>query len=361
MSGHVTFPYRRPMLGFLNSLLDIPPQITDRSIATTGSAEFGQTGFEEVTAVAIERRLPPRPALSSVNCGGWSTILGFADNAYGIIGLDFQGNAVRRLEIRALEAGPASQVVMGDTFSLILRRPSGVIFIGELPSVFDKATKIFAKFMIAASINSDSTVSVVYAETSTVVSPALPSGEVPHTVEPFGPDGVAILAESGRLFCFPKGSNAPQYSFEKVVSVASTRRRTIFLQADGRIFEIVQGKTLFVAGIPELPIKVYAGGAHLGCVTFEGSAYAWGTGTHGQLGTGSFLNSEDPKKVRLPPNTKVLDAAAGEEHTVFTIVNAGKFAQLLPLIMMQEPIPAGIAALSALPYAFAPPEFDIKF
>jgi alpha-tubulin suppressor-like RCC1 family protein len=80
----------------------------------------------------------------------------------------------------------------------------------------------------------------------------------------------------------------------------------MFLQADGRIFEIRDGKILFVAGIPELPIKVYAGGAHLGCVTFESSVYAWGTGTHGQLGTGSFLNSEDPRQVRPPPERRSL-------------------------------------------------------
>jgi hypothetical protein len=96
-------------------------------------------------------------------------------------------------------------------------------------------------------------------------------------------------------------------------------------------------------------------------VTFEGSAFAWGTGTHGQLGTGSFLNSEDPKPVRIPQGRKVLDAAAGEEHTVFTLVPATKFSQLIPKKMMSEPIPAGITRLSVIRYGFVPSELDIKF
>jgi hypothetical protein len=73
------------------------------------------------------------------------------------------------------------------------------------------------------------------------------------------------------------------------------------------------------------------------------------------------MNSEEPRRVRVPLEKRVLDAAAGEEHTVFTIVAASKFAQLLPRAMMQEQVPAGTAALSAMAYGWTPPEFDITF
>jgi hypothetical protein len=215
--------------------------------------------------------------------------------------------------------------------------------------------------MIAASVHSDKSVFVIFAETGVPFNPSLPEGEVPHTIEPFGENGVAILSELGSLYCFENGSKDPTLRFQNVVSVASTRQRTIFLRADGRICEIVQRKTLFVTGIPDLPIKVYAGGAHFGCVTFEGNAFAWGTGTHGQLGTGSFMNSEDPRPVRIPHGRKIVDAAAGEEHTVFVIVAAQKFSQLLPKIMLQAAIPTGIANLSVVAYGDRPSEFDIKF
>jgi hypothetical protein len=351
------------MLNALNSVLDVPPLIVDRSIASTGSPEFGQTGFEDPTSVALERRLDPKPALSSVVCGGWSTILGFQDNAFAILGLDLKGSPVRRLEIGSVDPTPVSRVAMGDNFSLLLRPDGRVTAIGDLPGfeALEKATKLFAKFTIAASSHPDRTITVIFAETKTTIAPAIPGGEVAHAIEPLGPDGVVVLAASAKLYCFPKMATDPQTTIANVVSVASTRRRTIFLQADGRICELRDGKTLYIAGIPETPIKVYAGGAHFGCVSFEGSAYAWGTGTQGQLGTGSFMNSDEPRVVHVPTGKKILDAAAGEEHTVFTIVAANKFAQLLPRAMMQEQVPAGTAALSATAYAWTPQEFDIKF
>jgi alpha-tubulin suppressor-like RCC1 family protein len=123
----------------------------------------------------------------------------------------------------------------------------------------------------------------------------------------------------------------------------------------------VQEKPIFKGGIPELPIKVFAGGAHLGCVTFEGNAFTWGVGTNGQLGTGTFLHSENPKRVRTPQALKVVDAHAGEEHTVFTVVKEGLFAQLLPKIMMNEIIPAAIAEQSLPPNITPTRELDLKF
>jgi hypothetical protein len=351
------------MLRLLHSLLDVPFQIVDRSIAACGSSEYGQTSFEDVASSPVERQLDAHPPLTSVVCGGWSTILGFPDNSFAIFGLDFEGTPVRQLKITKIEPGPIMRVAVGDTFFLLQRQNGDVTVIGDLPcaQALTPATKIFAKFSIAAAIMADKSVSVVYADVGRNTIITLPEEEIPHTVEPLGLDGVVILSESATLYGFPQGVTEPQFRYEKVVSVASTRRRTAFLQGDGRIYELIDGKPLLIAGVPELPIKLYAGGAHFGCVTFQGSAYAWGTGTHGQLGTGTFLNVADPKKVEIPPGRRAIDAAAGEEHTIFTLVATAKFSAILPRLMIKEPVPAGIVALSILPYGCTPPEFDIKF
>lgn len=54
------------------------------------------------------------------------------------------------------------------------------------------------------------------------------------------------------------------------------------------------------------------------------------------------------------------DAAVGQEHTALVIVNEANFAQLPPKIMAQQPVPAGIAGLSAIPYGLQAPELDLK-
>jgi hypothetical protein len=74
----------------------------------------------------------------------------------------------------------------------------------------------------------------------------------------------------------------------------------------------------------------------------------------------SFTNNESPRGIGIRQGRKVMDAVGGEEQTVFVIVAAEKFAQLLPTIMIQETIPAGIAGLSVVSYGRTPPEFDLK-
>jgi hypothetical protein len=169
-------------------------------------------------------------------------------------------------------------------------------------------------------------ISVVYTEDRKSATIVLPDGDASHTVEPLRQEGVLVLSEQGRLFVFPHYADRPSVVFDKVMSVASTRRQSIFLQSDGCIYEIVQGEKIQISGVSGLLIKVFAGGAHFGCVMFEGAAFTWGTDMFGQLGTGTFLNTETPKDVRCPTGKKILDAAAGEEHTVFVIVPQAKFA-----------------------------------
>ncbi|OHT15475.1 hypothetical protein TRFO_02769 [Tritrichomonas foetus] len=148
--------------------------------------------------------------------------------------------------------------------------------------------------------------------------------------------------------------------FEKVVSVASTRSRVIILKSDARVFEVINGRLTLVTGYLGLPIFLFAGGASLGLINYEGDCYMWGCGTHGQLGNGAFLNAATPQKVMLD-DKKVEYAAAGEEHTLFLAVKENQHAVLLPELMQKEPLPMAVVAASTIQFGFKPPEFDRKF
>jgi hypothetical protein len=221
--------------------------------------------------------------------------------------------------------------------------------------------KVFAQFTFAAVITRNSAVIVARSDSKITGLLDLPLDCVSHSVYPVGAAGVCVLSDAGQLFCYADISAKPSIYFEKVVSVASTRSRTFILKSDGRIYEMVQGQLVQFSGIDALPVKLFSGGAHAGCVTFDGRAFTWGCGLQGQLGNGKYVNSSVPTEVILPVGHRITDAVAGEEHTVFTIVNERDFSCIVPKIMLREPVPAGIVALSAIPFAFTPPEIDIKF
>jgi hypothetical protein len=62
----------------------------------------------------------------------------------------------------------------------------------------------------------------------------------------------------------------------------------------------------------------------------------------------SFTNNESPRGIGIRQGRKVMDAVAGEEQMLFVIVAVPKFVQLLPKMMIEEAIPAGIAGLSVV-------------
>jgi hypothetical protein len=142
----------RQMLEELTSLLDLPFQIVDRSIATCGSSEFGQTGLEEAAVAPIDLALASRSALKSVVCGGWSTILNYSDGSQTILGLNHERGPVRRFQVNDLKSNPVSQVAVGDTFSLLLRPDNTINVIGDLSFDGQKATNVFGKFGMATVI-----------------------------------------------------------------------------------------------------------------------------------------------------------------------------------------------------------------
>lgn len=53
----------------------------------------------------------------------------------------------------------------------------------------------------------------------------------------------------------------------------------------------------------------------------SGETYTWGSNSHGQLGVGDLLSRGSPTTTRLPPNVRVVQVAAGSNHTVFLTAN----------------------------------------
>jgi hypothetical protein len=265
--------------------LDIPFQLVDRSLAFCGSHEHGQTGFGDTHLVPIERI--PLHSVRSVNCGSWSTYITYADDLFTVLGVTpSTPSPVCEFSVRS-SSNPISTVQIGDSFQLSVNADKALTVSGDCGFSNVRVRKAFAKFQFAAVITTDSEVLVKFVDSGRVES--MTPHEPPHSVVPLGPDGFAVLAESGILFCHQK--NDDPFVIEKVVSVASGRTRRVILAADGRLYEVVRGKKRQIGGVPGLTVKVFAGAAHFGCITFDGSAYCWGVGTHGQLGNGSFINT----------------------------------------------------------------------
>ena len=67
----------------------------------------------------------------------------------------------------------------------------------------------------------------------------------------------------------------------------------------------------------KLPIKCIAvGNEHTLALTKHGKVYAWGDGSHGQLGNGKFTNSTQPLAVEVFKSRKVQAIACGAYHSV---------------------------------------------
>lgn len=53
----------------------------------------------------------------------------------------------------------------------------------------------------------------------------------------------------------------------------------------------------------------------------NGETYTWGSNSYGQLGVGDLISRGSPIMVRLPPNVRVTQIAAGSNHTIFLTSN----------------------------------------
>lgn len=74
-------------------------------------------------------------------------------------------------------------------------------------------------------------------------------------------------------------------------------------------------------------------------VCANGETYTWGSNSYGQLGVGDLLSRGAPAMTRLPPSVRVVQVAAGSNHTIFLtssgqIYSCGDF-QVIPCLLPQ--------------------------
>ena len=63
-------------------------------------------------------------------------------------------------------------------------------------------------------------------------------------------------------------------------------------------------------------VSVVCGHHHTTCLTFQGSVFAWGSNSSGQLGLGDTCNRQQPEMIRALWATPVVALACGSSHTV---------------------------------------------
>lgn len=115
------------------------------------------------------------------------------------------------------------------------------------------------------------------------------------------------------------------------VQAAGGKYHSLFVTSDGSVYasgfdsagQLGNGGTAQVstpvrAMLPDgvAIAQVSAGDAHSLALTSSGAVYAWGDNTSGQLGNGTFLSSTTPVSVSLPPNTTVTAISAGENYSL---------------------------------------------
>jgi alpha-tubulin suppressor-like RCC1 family protein len=71
---------------------------------------------------------------------------------------------------------------------------------------------------------------------------------------------------------------------------------------------------------------VAAGGSHSLAVTSSGQVYSWGRNASGQLGDGSFADSDLPVQVQMPAGAEAASAAAGAAHSLAVTSDGAVYA-----------------------------------
>ena len=187
----------------------------------------------------------------------------------------------------------------------------------------------------------------------------LPDNELPKEAA-ITFDSFAILSDKNVLRIY--APNSEPVVFNDVVAVAASNRKYIILNPIGRIYEAFNnGGKRQISGICGNPISIFAGGAHYGCITFEGDCWTWGSGIHGQLGNSSFTNSPQPKKVMMKEDVRVISAAAGEEHTILLAVREPSYIPQVPESMKNTEYIKMLRMNASIQGAFLASEFDSKF
>lgn len=253
-------------------------------------------------------------------------------------------------------------VALSDHHTIILNQQEPIHFLStdNQPITISNATNCFSR---------DKTIIIFKNNTICVYSPfpglpnefCLPSPEIPIKAS-ITQDGFGILSDKQILRIYTEKDPESPLIIKDVVSFSSSNSKYIILKPNGQIFTTFsKGGMVQISGINGNPTSVFAGGAHYGCVTFEGDCWTWGAGIKGQLGNACFSNSLRPKKVILKEGMRVIAAVAGEEHTVVLTVKDTFFVPTLPDAMKNNEYMKMIRMDAAIPGAFVASEFDSKF
>lgn len=338
------------------------------SVGVCGSNQFGQSITTNDVCEIKEFSLSN---IENVRCGGWHSVILCLNNFCVFWGSNFsqqipkvQSSLIRN-PTSNLRQIPYLDIVLGSKHTVILTRNNTLQLFGSNEqkqhplNVMSKIVSVFAKFEATACVSNGNTV-MFWGNSMDSVKVDLPKEEIVIVVEP-NTEGFSVLCESGKLYiyrqidCFLVGVH------EDVISVASTRYNTYILKKDGKIYMISGSVLVHIVGIDDIPTKVFAGGAHIGCVTITGKCYIWGCGTRGQLANGTFTNSSYPKEILLDEKRAVIDAAAGEEHTVFILCKKELFVPKIPNLLKDNKLVDNLLLDSIRDITFSPNEYDIKF
>ena len=337
------------------------------SVAACGSSQFGQSTQTSDISVPYEFVVP---SIDSIQAGGWHSAILCANQHVAFWGsnIDQQIPNVQSSLLRSPTNYQIplvySQIGLGSKHTLVLSNTGNLQCFGSNaqnqfpPTSFTKIKKIFAKFEYSGIITENNTIFVWGGSQKSIKIQLSDANEVPKLLE-LTPYGIYILCESLKLYFYIRDQEI--YSYDNIVSVASSRTKAIVLKTDGRLYNDIKGKLIQITGINDLPIKVFAGGAHYGCVTLNGDCYTWGCGTRGQLGNGLFSNHAKPVKVLFDEKKCVIDAAAGEEHTIFLICKDDVFTPIVDKAMKVQPLTASLSASMIRDCSYIPPDYDIKF
>lgn len=332
------------------------------SLYCAGSAEFGQNSQETDTHTLSQVKIRN---VQAIFAGPWQSATITFDGVLLLWGLMDQIDP-ELIQLPTTVSSPSptiSDIVcvsFSDSLVLAVTRTGTVTSISPIKPDFSSITSPVLSVIGRGALSLILCEQEFFTVRNAVVERhVLPDGHFPEAAAIFD-GGFAVLATDGTLFTFPDG-NEP-LTEPDVVSVAATNETLIVLKPNGRIFEVFSdGSRSQIGGIAGHPVKVFAGGAHAGCVTFEGECWTWGCGTRGQLGHGSYTVAYTPKRAVVKGGMCVVDAAAGEEHTVVFAAKESVFVPCLPKRMLESGYMKAVRMSAALAGAFVASEFDSKF
>ena len=337
------------------------------SVAACGSSQFGQLTQTSDVSIPYEFVVP---SIDSIKSGGWHSAVLCSNEHVAFWGsnIDKQIPNVQTTLLRSPTNYQIplkyAKIALGAKHTLVLSKTGNLQCFGSNaqqqfpPTEITKVKDIFAKFDYSCVIHENNTIYVCGGSQKPFKIQLKDNREIPKLIEPT-PYGIYILCQSLNLYFYQNDKEL--YSFKNIVSIASSRTKAVVLKKDGRIFYDIKGKLLQIPGINDIPIKVFAGGAHFGCITLSGDCYTWGCGTRGQLGNGLFSNQAKPVKVIFDEKKCVIDAAAGEEHTIFLVCKDDVFTPMIDKEMKKEVLPSSVSAAMIRDCSYIPPDFDVKF